>query len=417
MNNIKSFLSKLSMSLIQTNQRYGLTLSGSEVWKGDTIDLLIQLIKSSHSSRVIQLGGPELKSIDHHVHYKKGAQLLGQECSLLVCDFESGFDANSFNSALGALVGGGILIILSSPTSSGDLAIKWLQSHLNMLLRIEENEALPKLPVFESHRSANLYLQQNEAVNNVIKVVEGHRKRPLLLTADRGRGKSSALGIAAAELMQKRNIRIAVTAPSVKSVAPVFQHAARLLNVQSQKNYELEYERSQLIFASPDDVVKGYVSCDVLFVDEASAIPISMLKKMVNQYSRLVLSTTIHGYEGCGRGFTLKFVEWLKQSRPNYRAKHLTQPIRWGENDWLESWQYKAFLLDSDEVDTKPVCLDTMQISQVDKSKLLQEPDSLRFVFCFYWLVLIIRHLQTTYSHCFPIPRLSYLSPNVRGNL
>ena len=41
---------------------------------------------------------------------------------------------------------------------------------------------------------------QQRAVDAVVRVVTGHRRRPVVLTSDRGRGKSAAFGIAAAQL-------------------------------------------------------------------------------------------------------------------------------------------------------------------------------------------------------------------------
>ncbi|MEI8631519.1 hypothetical protein P4S72_04165 [Vibrio sp. PP-XX7] len=67
------------------------------------------------------------------------------------------------------------------------------------------------------------YQQQEHVIQSIIHVVEGHRKRPLVMIADRGRGKSSALGIAAAMLMQRRpTFTIMVTAPSVSSCSAYF---------------------------------------------------------------------------------------------------------------------------------------------------------------------------------------------------
>ena len=71
--------------------------------------------------------------------FNKGQQLLGQECSLLLCDMEDGWDANSFSAALGTLVGGGILVILDSGKKSQTPAELWLQRSLSELICLSEN--------------------------------------------------------------------------------------------------------------------------------------------------------------------------------------------------------------------------------------------------------------------------------------
>lgn len=399
MTEIENWLNKLHTILQESEQRYGIVLSGSCNRKLDVTNHLLSVYRTSSLLPSFQLGGSQIDDIDVYIPYKKGAQFLGQECSLLVCDLADGFDANSFNSVLGTLVKGGLLLVLSTDLDESDLANQWLKSNLDKLVRLEESGLLPTLPKLCNQNPSHGFLQQEQAVQDIIKVVEGHRKRPLLLTADRGRGKSSALGIAAAEIMQKRDIKIVVTAPSRLSVEPVFQHAARILSTQVQKNAALEFNQSKIEFASPDDVLRGNLSCDLLLVDEASAIPVNMLKEITARYHRLVFSTTIHGYEGCGRGFTLKFVQWLKENRAATRECHLTQPIRWREKDWLESWQYQTFLLNVDVINLSDRSLKTLSIERVCKTSLLNEPESLKN----YFALLVSAHYQTSPNDLFSL--------------
>lgn len=44
-----------------------------------------------------------------------------------------------------------------------------------------------------------------------------------------------------------------------------------------------------------------------LIVDEAAAIPGPLLRQLVTRFPRTLLTTTVQGYEGTGRGFLLKF--------------------------------------------------------------------------------------------------------------
>jgi tRNA(Met) cytidine acetyltransferase len=58
------------------------------------------------------------------------------------------------------------------------------------------------------------------------------------------------------------------------------------------------------------------------------------------------MATTIHGYEGTGRGFELKTKPLLTKLRENVAVTTLVKPIRWREGDWLEASTNQLLLLD-----------------------------------------------------------------------
>jgi N-acetyltransferase 10 len=49
-----------------------------------------------------------------------------------------------------------------------------------------------------------------------------------------------------------------------------------------------------------------------LIIDEAAAIPITLVKQLLGPYM-VILSSTIHGYEGTGRSLSLKLISQLKE--------------------------------------------------------------------------------------------------------
>ncbi|EEX94794.1 ChrR [Vibrio orientalis CIP 102891 = ATCC 33934] len=372
----------------QRHHRFGVVLSGDSDWQDASIEQLCHAIKPES---LYQLGGSIALQATKSVKFNKGQQLLGQECELLVCDFRDGIDANSFSAATGCVKGGGIIVILCDAleqTQGYDSA--WFNQSLQKLLVIEQGSELPALPNINVTEMSP-FEQQGIAVEKIIKVVEGHRKRPLVMTADRGRGKSSALGIAAAQLMQSRAIHIVLTAPSSATISPVFEHASRLLPDAKRGKNIIEWENSILEFVAPDELLKRTQAIDCLFVDEASAIPIPMLKKMVESHHRTVFSTTIHGYEGCGRGFTLKFQTWLKEQRPGSVFYHLDQPIRWASGDPLELWLFDSFLLNADLVEV-PNAVSKPVLELIDKQRLVDKPELLRSCFA----LLVNAHYQTS---------------------
>ncbi|QLK47696.1 tRNA(Met) cytidine acetyltransferase [Vibrio owensii] len=383
------FLSQLQLQSYKAFQRNGVVIFGDADWQN-------ALIANFHQKQQNQtwfcVGEWQLENA-HCVNAKQGNMLLGRECDVLLFDARKEFDANSFTSALGALVGGGLLIVVVNKTQDADEAELWLQTQWQQLTVIEENLPLPPLPDFTQAEKAQQYSEQAEAVSFIEKVVSGHRKRPLVLTADRGRGKTSALGIACAQLLEQKPLRILVTAPSIKAVEPVYQHAQRMLSTaQRVKKDRLEAGQGYIQFIAPDELLSTLPECDLLLVDEAAAIPVPMLKQITEQYHRLVFSTTIHGYEGCGRGFTLKFVDWLQKQRPGMKLCHLQQPIRWATNDNLEAWLYQAFLLDAELTPSQPAELGDISLINLRKSALISNPSVLKTCFA----LLVNAHYQTS---------------------
>ena len=60
-------------------------------------------------------------------------------------------------------------------------------------------------------------------------------------------------------------------------------------------------------FMAPDALLSSSETADWLIVDEAAAIPAPLLHQLVARFPRTLLTTTVQGYEGTGRGFLLKF--------------------------------------------------------------------------------------------------------------
>ena len=108
--------------------------------------------------------------------------------------------------------------------------------------------------------------------------------------------------------------QVLLTAPSRATVESVFKHA-----------------KNPPAFFAPDDLLQTLPEGDVLLVDEAAAIPVPLLLQMLEHYPRCVFSTTLHGYEGSGRGFALRFQKQLDVRAPGWHAIRLHQPIRWAE--------------------------------------------------------------------------------------
>ncbi len=188
-----TYLLQLQQLAKQGQIRFGCWLRGDAQWQHH---LLKTLVPHFAEQPILMLGQTELEGVTC-VDYRQGQQWLGRECQLLIVDLTQGWDANSFNAVLGTLVGGGLLLVVGEPTTLNHCARVWLERACHRLLVITP-QTVPALPNSDSVTRTNTeqtYTEQRLAIDSIIKVVTGHRKRPLVLTADRGRGKTSALGL------------------------------------------------------------------------------------------------------------------------------------------------------------------------------------------------------------------------------
>ena len=68
--------------------------------------------------------------------------------------------------------------------------------------------------------------------------------------------------------------------------------------------------RQTIQYIRPQDHAK-LSQAELVVVDEAAAIPITIMKQLLGPYM-VILSSTIHGYEGTGRSLSLKLISSLK---------------------------------------------------------------------------------------------------------
>ncbi|MFW5823434.1 MAG: tRNA(Met) cytidine acetyltransferase TmcA, partial [Marinobacter sp.] len=187
---------------------------------------------------------------------------------------------------------------------------------------------------------------QTRAIERIFATGEGRRRRPLVITADRGRGKSAALGIAAARLLKSGRRHIAVVSPRRESVATLFHHAAAELGDTGDVDGRLALETgASLTWYPVDELLARRPEAGLVMVDEAAAIPAPLLRQILLGWPRVVFASTVHGYEGSGRGFNLRFRAVLGRETPQWQSLTLEQPVRWASTDPLEPLVHRLFLL------------------------------------------------------------------------
>lgn len=375
--------------------RYPLVIRGGDAWKDSVLIAALSAIEG----RAVQLGGAPIDGYEHYTA-AKGNLLLGQECRLLYIDLSEDYNANSINAALGAVIGGGIVLFSCPQNIPGNFANQWLIQALSGINCIDETSPLPTKyidQVMPEVLVEDIFGDQKRVIEEIVAVKRRRANRPLVLTADRGRGKTTALGLAAAQLMSESACALVVTAPRWESVKGLFSTVISSLGINNESHsFSIQYNDSQLRFVAPDALESCLNDTDILFVDEASSLPLPILFSLCGSFSRVVFATTVHGYEGCGRGFSLKFINWLTVHYPQYRQLTMTQPIRWAQNDPVEAWANNTFLLsppDSDYFHCSAVdVISNSELLLFTPEQLIKDKQLLSEIF----YILVDAHYQTS---------------------
>lgn len=337
--------------------------------------------------------------VDEAISSKQALQQLGRSNQLVIFDARDKFAADAFGALIGTLRAGGWLLVLLSAVLPDSL---WLQRFLKTceryaeVRRIQQGEILPDIHLSDTTSVTDITPtpDQQQAIESVLHVVSGHRRRPLVIASDRGRGKTALLGMAAAELLRQGKSRVLVTAPSVSNIDPLMEHASQLLSDANRSQHSLLWQQSEIRFVAPDALLADKPAADLLIVDEAAAIPAQMLEAMLQHYSRVVFASTEHGYEGTGRGFAVRFKKTLDRLTPNWRQVRLTQPVRWAEADRLEAFSFDALLLDAEPFNAAQLPADAVSqagFTVLSKQQLAADEALLREVFG----LMVLAHYRT----------------------
>ena len=376
----------------------------------DWLDNVLSCIKDYVDDKVIKWD---------YVSFKTLEKIMGTTWDFLIADFRSDFRPNDLGRLIEVVRGGGLAVLVTPDLDKwGDMRIPfhkdmvtepytmedvrpiyirhivhsliaspgvyilrrdgYLEGELPPRILYQRRElSIPKDSTIDL-RIYEMALTQDQ-VDAIYAIDRGTlRDRPVVITADRGRGKSVALGLGIAGVMIRdyrsdKKIKVLLTAPEPVNVREVFNFARRVFrgrnikyNVKKAGEYivELNSEVGQLKYVSPIDVFRE--RCDYLFVDEASGIPVNLLEGYIERFRFGVFSTTLHGYEGAGRGFQVRFLPMIKRmSKGRVIEVSMSEPIRYAYNDPVENWLFKALLLDSD-----PAHLDEEFREDIDLDKL-----------------------------------------------
>ncbi len=368
-------LETLKSSAQDNNHRYLVVISGDQAWCDQLLQDYLKQIEKFDNLCISNKEQNACKSVT----YDKANIYIGCEFDTIIYDAYSGFFPSAFALAEGMLKGGGLMLLMTPSldrwSSEHDAFSEKYAMHpytadqmsghfIKRLVDVIKNDH--SISILHEHEPASfnnissvtaanhqaysdgcLTLDQHQAVKKIIHSANGHRNRPLVMLSNRGHGKSSALGIACAQLLQQQAGRhITITGPRKIAANVVFEHAARVLEIDyDHQQHRIVYQESCIEFIAPDELIRNPIETSLLMVDEAASLPLPILESLLQQYHRIIFSSTVYGYEGSGRGFELKFFKKLDELANNWHVHRLDNPVRWNIGDPLEDFCFKAFLL------------------------------------------------------------------------
>ncbi len=325
----------------------------------------------------------------------RSADLLGTTREAVVLDCHDETRPNALGRVVGAVDGGGLLVLLTPPLDEWSTVrdgfddglavppfgvdavagrfrrrlVRTLREHRGVAIvdvdrgRIERDGLTdpaprrpddPPEPPAEPRFPATAYeacLTDDQA--DALHALEalGDPGSAVVVSADRGRGKSSAVGLAAGALAVEGR-EVVVTAPGYRNAAEVFDRARELLDAMDELG---EWDDSGKVLTSVGSGRVRFVSpaeatttgADALLVDEAAALPVRLLEGSLATDAALAFATTVHGYEGAGRGFDVRFRDHLDESARDVTDVTMADPIRYAPGDPVETWAFRALLLDA----------------------------------------------------------------------
>ena len=308
--------------------------------------------------------------------FSKTKNLLGSELPAIIYDARQGIHLDALAIAAGTLQDGGQLLLLLNHWA--DLAnqpdsdsLRWSgEKHAintpHFIAFLQEKIRKYGFPVYQNtplnlappmpQKDRSTHCQPTLEQARLLQQMAEAEDTILIVTAKRGRGKSALAGLFAKQQVAQ-NQPVILTAPN-KSAVNIFN----------------EFAGADITFMPPDELSQNLSDAPQqfanhwLFVDEAAIIPLDILFRLTKAFKRVVLTTTLHSYEGTGRGFLLKF---MAKTDRTLRHFELFTPLRWQADDKLEAFIDDLLLCDCEDRLPQPpydsVLAEQIQISHCER--------------------------------------------------
>lgn len=393
----------LSQKPDSARHRSVLVLAGDADWQKESLTKILR----DHENDSLWLGDDPMPGIPT-VPVKQAHSWLGREKQVVIFDANSFFNTDAFAAISGIVVGGGVFILLMPAVEQWDnVYLSFFGQRL-----IHNLTSTPELIlVKQTDTSINFSAEKIATANQkciepfltseqqfVVEAIESEVRHksynPIVINSDRGRGKSAAIGIAAARLLEIGVKTIAITAPRLFAAEIIFKHIAILLPQADLAQGKVIYKKRSVQFYSPDQLVAEDIKAEMLFVDEAAAIPVPLLTSLLNKYPFCVFATTVHGYEGTGRGFAVRFYKVLNEQKPGWKKCLMKTPVRWAENDPLEKWMFRLLCLDAEVASADEIGIidhSQLEFTVLNRLQISKDESLLKEVFA----LLVLAHYRT----------------------
>ena len=286
--------------------------------------------------------------------FNKTKNLLGSELPAIIYDARQGIHLDALAIAAGTLQDGGLLLFLlnywshlaNQPDSD---SLRWSgEKHAintpHFIAFLREKIAKYGFPIYQNtpltlalptpQKDRSTHCQPTLEQARLLQQMAEADEEILIITAKRGRGKSALAGLFAKQQVAQ-NQPVILTAPN-KSAVNIFNAFAGV-----DITFMPPDKLSQNLSDAPQQFANHW-----LFVDEAAMIPLDILFRLTKAFKRVVLTTTIHSYEGTGKGFLLKF---MAKTDRTLRHVELFTPLRWQADDKLEAFIDDLLLCDCED--------------------------------------------------------------------
>ncbi|WP_256404219.1 tRNA(Met) cytidine acetyltransferase TmcA [Haloplanus ruber] len=396
--NLAGVVAPLQAEAKRANERRLLTLAGE---RAAGLDAAREAVASLDDADVTVVTARERVAWGERLAPAHASQLLGTTRDAVVLDAHAGVSANVLGRVVGAVDGGGLLVLVTPPLDDwptrrddtderfavppftvADVTGRFRRRLTELLFahpgvavvdvdagraecdgltdpppaRRRPPPAVPDGAAFpaDAYRAC-LTADQADALSALERLRTP--ETAVVVEADRGRGKSATAGLAAGSLAAAGR-DVLVTAPSSRNAAEVFDRAAALLDTlgvatdRDDDGRHISTPAGSVRFRDPEaavDVIGGSGPADApdaLIVDEAAALPVRRLETFLTG-PPVAFVTTVHGYEGTGRGFDVRFRDRLAASDRTVTDVRLDDPIRYAAGDPVEVWAFRALLLDA----------------------------------------------------------------------